>query len=219
VETVVQLASVYIIMAALPPTGVGELEAPPDMPVPDIMPAPDMPDGMPDEPLAEHNDAPAVVPDEHGKHREKPIDGLYDPTGQAAHDAEFTVALNVPAAHGKHCVPPEMKPPAGHDPDPPDTPDMPDMPDIPDIMPPDMPPVAMPELPLFPPAMLSGPQRKLANMGLPDPSDAHAGAATSVGPLMASLLFTAPVHPAEPDTIKDAEVPHANDADCVVDEP
>jgi len=71
--------------------------------------------------------------------------------------------------------------------------------------------------------MLSGPQRKLVmeigDVGLPDPSDAHAGAATSVGPLMASLLFTAPVHPAEPYTIKDAEVPHANDADCVVDEP
>ena len=56
-------------------------------------------------------------------------------------------------------------------------------------------------------------------MGLPDPSDAHAGAATSVGPLMASLLLTAPVHPAEPYTIKDAEVPQAYDAECVVDEP
>jgi len=59
---------VYIIMAALPPWGVGELETPPDMPVPDIMPAPDMPDGIPDEPLAEHNDAPAVVLDAQGKH-------------------------------------------------------------------------------------------------------------------------------------------------------
>lgn len=151
-------------------------------------------------------------------HLDWPLIGLNVPTGQIVHDAEFTVALNVPAAHGEHCVPPDVKRPAGHDPDPPDMPDMPDMP-IPDIMPPDMPPVAMPELPLLPPAMLSGPQRKLANMGLPDPWDAHAGAATSVGPLMASLLFTAPVHPAEPYTIKDAEVPHANNADCVVDEP
>jgi hypothetical protein len=96
---------------------------------------------MPDEPLAEHNDMPAIVLDAHGKQNDIPIIGPNDPTGQIAHDAEFTVALNVPAAHGKHCVPPEMKPPAGHDPDPPDTPDMPDMPDmpIPDIMPPDMP--------------------------------------------------------------------------------
>ncbi len=63
-----------------------------------------------------------------------PLIGLNVPTGQIVHDAEFTVALNVPAGHGKHCVPPEVKRPAGHDPKPPDMPDMP----VPDI-PPDMP--------------------------------------------------------------------------------
>ena len=57
---------------------------------------------MPDEPPAEHVDMPAIVPEAHGKHNDMPFIGLNDPTGQTAHDTEFTVLLNVPAPHGKH---------------------------------------------------------------------------------------------------------------------